>query len=242
MENMHRIEQPSFLVRRGDLRGRTDLGWLHSQHSFSFGHYQDPDQMGFRSLRVLNDDVVEPGGGFGEHGHDNMEIITWVLEGELAHEDSTGTRGVIRTGDAQVMTAGRGIRHSEMNSSQSDQLHFLQIWIEPASRNLEPSYAQKSFPMEKRRNRWQFIASNDGREGSIRIHQDAVLSVADLEEGRQLDLIIDSNRHGYVHISQGSLKVGETSLQAGDAIKISGGSQLTLEALNDSQLLFFDLS
>ena len=131
--------QPSLQVRRGDQRGRTDLGWLHSQHSFSFGRYQDPDQMGFRSLRVFNDDVIEPGAGFGEHGHENMEIITWVLEGELAHEDSTGTRGVIRPGDAQVMTAGSGIRHSEMNSSQSDQVHFLQIWIEPASRDLEPA-------------------------------------------------------------------------------------------------------
>ena len=236
------IEQPSFLIRRGDLRGKTDLGWLHSQHSFSFGHYQDPDQMGFRSLRVLNDDVVEPGGGFGEHGHDNMEIITWVLEGELAHEDSMGTRGVIRPGDAQVMTAGRGLRHSEMNASKTDSVHFLQIWIMPASRDLEPAYSQTSFAKEDRCNQWQFIASNDGRKGSILIQQDALLSVADLEAGRRLDLIIDSKRHGSVHIVQGSLEVGDTSLQTGDAITISGDSQLTLEALNDSQLLFFDLS
>ena len=236
------IEQPSFLIRRGDLRGRTDLGWLHSQHSFSFGHYQDPDQMGFRSLRVLNDDVVEPGGGFGEHGHDNMEIITWVLEGELAHEDSTGTRGVIRPGDAQVMTAGRGIRHSEMNASKTDSVHFLQIWIIPASRDLEPAYSQTSFAKEERCNQWQLITSPDGRKGSILIQQDALLSIADLEEGRHLDLIIDSNRHGYLHLALGSLQVGDTSMQAGDAIKTSGDIQLTLEALDDSQLLFFDLS
>jgi len=129
----------AFEIRRADQRGKTELGWLHSQHSFSFGGYRDPDHMGFRSLRVLNDDVVEPGRGFGEHGHEDMEIISWVLAGGLAHRDSTGTSGVITPGDVQVMTAGRGIRHSEMNASGTDRTHFLQIWIEPAERGLEPS-------------------------------------------------------------------------------------------------------
>ena len=234
--------QPALQVRRGDQRGRTDLGWLHSRHSFSFGSYHDPNRMFFRSLRVLNDDVVEPDSGFGEHGHDNMEIISWVLDGELAHEDSTGTRGVLRPGDAQVITAGRGIRHSEMNASQSDTVHFLQIWVMPASRDLEPSYAQSSFPKEERRNRWQLIASHDGREDSLRIHQDALLRIADLEEGRRLDLIIDSKRHGYLHVAIGSVRIRGETLSAGDAVELTNADRLDIDAIEESEFLFFDLS
>lgn len=233
--------QPALQVRRGDQRGRTDLGWLHSRHSFSFGSYHDPNRMSFRSLRVLNDDVVEPDSGFGEHGHDNMEIISWVLDGELAHEDSTGTRGTIRPGDAQVITAGRGLRHSEMNSSQSDQVHFLQIWIEPTSRDLEPAYSQTSFPKEERRNRWQLIASHDGGEGSLRIQQDALLRIADLEQGGRLDLIIDSKRHGYLHVAFGTIRVSDAELRGGDAISFAGPVELAIESVEECQLLFFDL-
>ena len=146
--------QATFEVRRGADRGKTDLGWLQSRHSFSFGGYQDPDRMGYRSLRVLNDDVVAPGAGFGEHGHADMEIISWVLDGALEHRDSTGTSGVIKPGDLQVMTAGSGIRHSEMNATASDRTRFLQIWIEPAEPGIEPSYGQKSFPLADRQGRW----------------------------------------------------------------------------------------
>ncbi len=234
--------QAEFEIRRANDRGTTDLGWLHSRHSFSFGSYRDPNRMSFRSLRVLNDDVVEPDRGFGEHGHDNMEIISWVLEGELAHEDSTGTRGVIRPGDAQVMTAGRGIRHSEMNASPSDPVHFLQIWIEPASRDLEPAYAQTSFAKAERRNRWQLIASRDGREGSIRIQQDALMSVADLEEGGRVDLVLDSNRLGYLHVAFGSARIGGETLSAGDALTLTNPGRLDIEAVEESELLLFDLS
>ena len=234
--------QPSLQVRRGDQRGRTDLDWLHSQHSFSFGRYQDPDQMGFRSLRVLNDDVVEPGGGFGEHGHEDMEIISWVLDGAIAHRDSTGTSGVITPGDVQVMTAGRGIRHSEMNASDTDRSHFLQIWIEPTERGIEPSYDQKFFPKERRQNRWQLVVSQDGRDGSMRIHQDALLRIADLEEGRRLDLIIDSKRHGYLHVAIGSVRIGGETLSAGDAVKLTNVDRLDIDAIEESELLFFDLS
>ncbi len=234
--------QPALQVRRGDQRGTTDLGWLHSRHSFSFGSYHDPNRMSFRSLRVLNDDVVEPDSGFGEHGHDNMEIISWVLEGELAHEDSTGTRGVIRPGDVQVMSAGRGIRHSEMNASDTDRSHFLQIWIEPTERGIEPSYDQKFFPKERRQNRWQLVVSQDGRDGSMRIHQDALLRIADLEEGRRLDLIIDSKRYGYLHVAIGSVRIGGETLSAGDAVKLTNVDRLDIDAIEESELLFFDLS
>ena len=205
-------------IRHAHQRGTTEIGWLHSRHSFSFGRYFDPQNMGYRSLRVINDDVVEPASGFGEHGHDNMEIITWVINGVLRHTDSTGTNGEIRPGEVQVMTAGRGIRHSEMNPSASEAVHLLQIWIEPNARNLTPSYSQRAFADDGRQGRWQNLASPDGRDGSLQIHQDAILSVAQLSDGKHIDLSLDDNRHGYLHVAYGAVQVGETTLTSGDAL------------------------
>jgi redox-sensitive bicupin YhaK (pirin superfamily) len=229
-------------IRRANDRGTTEIGWLHSRHSFSFGRYYDPQNMGYRSLRVINDDVVEPNSGFGEHGHDNMEIITWVLKGTLRHRDSTGTDGVIRPGEVQTMTAGRGIRHSEMNPSAFEAVHLLQIWIEPRALNLTPSYSQKAFAEEGRANRWQLLVSPDARDESLQIHQDAALSVAELAAGKQLELALDNNRHGYVHVAFGNVRTGDSTLTSGDAITLSGPAALEIVANEKSQLLFFDLA
>jgi quercetin 2,3-dioxygenase len=220
-----------FQVRPGQKRGTTEIGWLHSYHSFSFGRYYDPQNMGYRSLRVINDDVVEPRGGFGEHGHDNMEIITWVIKGTLRHADSTGTDGEIRPGEAQTMTAGHGIRHSEINPSSSEAVHLLQIWIEPSQLNLPPSYSQKAFDETGRNGKWQVLASADSRDGSLIIHQDAVLSVAEMRADNQLELSLADDRYGYLHVAYG-----------GDAIMLAGSTELQITAGKDSQLLFFDLA
>jgi quercetin 2,3-dioxygenase len=232
----------SLTVRRAEDRGRTEIGWLHSWHSFSFGRYFDPQNLGYRSLRVINDDIVEPSSGFSEHGHNDMEILTWVLSGTLHHQDSTGSDGDLRPGEVQAMTAGRGIRHSEVNDSQSEPVHLLQIWIEPDTLNLPPSYGQKKFPAEGRRERWQILASPDGRQESMRIHQDAILSVAELGQGANIDLRLDANRHAYVHIAYGKVQVGETVLKSGDAITFAGSESLTFTAGEDSQILSFDLA
>jgi hypothetical protein len=229
-------------IHRGDERGTTSVGWLHARHSFSFGRFHDPDRMAFRSLRVLNDDVIAGGGGFGQHPHDNMEIISWMLKGALAHQDVSGGRGVIRPGDVQVMTAGRGIQHSEMNASETDPANLIQIWIEPAERDLEPAYAQRSFPKKDRRNQWQVVVSADGREDSLVIHQDAILSIAELEEGRRLDLALNTDRHGYLHLAYGAVRMGDHTLRTGDSITWAGARELVVEALQESQLLFFDLA
>ncbi|MCC6907411.1 MAG: pirin family protein [Phycisphaerales bacterium] len=235
------IAPSEFEVRQAEDRGTTEIGWLHSRHSFSFGRYYDPTRVSYHGLRVLNDDIVAAGQGFGEHGHDNMEIITWVLEGELAHADSTGTRGTLMPGEAQVMTAGRGIRHSEMNGSSAAPAHFIQIWIEPDQRNLEPAYAQKSFPPDRRHNQWQLIASPDERNGSLRIHQDAAVHVADLDEGKRLKIDLVEGRHGYLHVATGCIRFSAAELKAGDAVTFDGPAQLDIEALTNSQVLLFDL-
>jgi redox-sensitive bicupin YhaK (pirin superfamily) len=229
-------------VRRAEDRGRTELRWLHSWHSFSFGRYYDPENLGYRALRVINDDIVEPASGFGEHGHDNMEILTWVLEGTLHHRDSTGSDGELRPGELQAMTAGRGIRHSEFNDSATEPVHLLQIWIEPDSLQLTPSYGQKAYPREGRRARWQVLASPDGRQESMRIHQDAILSVAELSEGEKVALELGPKRHAYVHVAFGEVSVGDTSLTSGDAITFAGPENLTFTASEESQILYFDLA
>ncbi len=231
-----------FEVRPGNQRGTTEIGWLHSRHSFSFGRYYDPNNMGYRSLRVINDDVVEPRRGFGEHGHDNMEIITWVIQGELRHGDSTGTDDVIRPGEVQAMTAGSGIRHSEVNPSASEPVHLIQIWIEPNKLNLTSSYSQKPFDAAGRNGKWQVITSADGREGSLVIHQDAVFGVADLAANEQLSLSLNHGRHGYLHVAFGNVQIGDTQLVGGDAITFAGETSLDVTATEGSQLLFFDLA
>lgn len=231
-----------FTVRPASHRFRTEIGWLHSWHSFSFGRHYDPNNMGYRTLRVINDDIVEPRGGFGEHGHDNMEIITWVIKGELRHGDSTGTDDVIRPGEVQAMTAGRGIRHSEVNPSATEAVHLIQIWIEPDRQNLEPSYRQKKFDQSGRTNQWQTIASADGRADSMVIHQDARLRVGELSRGKHLTASLADRRHGYLHVAYGTVQVGDTNLTAGDAITFEGATSLDVAAIEDSQLLFFDLA
>jgi redox-sensitive bicupin YhaK (pirin superfamily) len=232
----------SFTIRRAEDRGKTELRWLHGRHSFSFGRYYDPNNLGYRSLRVINDDIIEPASGFGEHGHDNMEILTWVLEGTLHHRDSTGGDGDLRPGELQAMTAGRGIRHSEVNDSPTEPVHLLQIWLEPDTLNLPPAYGQKKFSREGRRGRWQTLASPDGRDGSMRIHQDAVLSVAELVDGEQVSLSINANRHAYVHVAFGTVRLEDTTLTSGDAITFGGPENFTFAASDESQLLFFDLA
>jgi quercetin 2,3-dioxygenase len=232
----------SMTVRRAEDRGKTELRWLHGRHSFSFGRYYDPNNLGYRSLRVINDDIIEPASGFGEHGHDNMEILTWVLEGTLHHQDSTGSDGDLRPGELQAMTAGRGIRHSEVNDSTTERVHLLQIWIEPDTLNLDPSYGQKTFPAEGRRGNWQTLASPDGRNNSMRIHQDAILGVADVSPGGQLALQLGPKRHAYVHVALGTVHVGDTVISSGDALTFAGPESLTFTASEESQILFFDLA
>lgn len=228
-------------VRRADDRGRTQIGWLDSWHSFSFGQYRDRDHMGFGTLRVLNDDIIAPGAGFGTHPHDNMEILTWVLNGALAHQDSTGRSGVIEHGDLQVMSAGSGIEHSEKNASDTEPVHLIQIWIKTARRDIEPRYEDRSFEAGGRLDRWQIVASPDGRDGSLTINQDATMSVAHLQEGSHLELTTKEHRFGYLHVARGRVEVDTEVLNAGDAIKITGFASLALQAHSESELLYFDM-
>lgn len=232
----------SFAIRRAEGRGQTELRWLHGRHSFSFGRYYDPNNLGYRSLRVINDDIIEPSSGFGEHGHENMEILTWVLEGTLHHRDSTGGDGELRAGELQAMTAGRGIRHSEVNDSPTERVHLLQIWLEPAKLNLPPAYAQKQFPHDGRRGKWQTLASPDGRGDSMLIHQDAILNVAEIGAHDHLSLTLSEDRNAYVHIAFGTVRAGNIWLKAGDAITFRGPEKLEFTASEESQLLFFDLA
>lgn len=236
------IASTSLTIRRSEDRGTTELRWLHGRHSFSFGRYYDPNNMGYRSLRVINDDIIEPASGFGEHGHDNMEILTWVLEGTLHHQDSTGSDGDLRPGELQAMTAGRGIRHSEVNDSPTERVHLLQIWLEPDTLNLEPAYGQKSFAADGRQRKWQTLASSDGRDGSMRIHQDAILSVTDVGPGKEVSLQLDPNRHAYVHVAFGSVRVGDAILRSGDGLTFAGPENLTFTASEESQILWFNLA
>lgn len=239
--SMSATPQP-ITIRRAEDRGETELRWLHSRHSFSFGHYYDPNNLGYRSLRVINDDVIEPSSGFGEHGHENMEILTWVLEGVLHHRDSTGSDGTLRLGELQAMTAGRGIRHSEVNDSPTERVHLLQVWIEPDTQQLTPSYTQKAFPFDARCGEWQILASPDGHNGSLQIHQDATLSVAELKVPQSVVLELASNRHAYVHVAFGEVRVGDNTLSSGDALTFAGPEKLLFTAGQESQLLYFDLA
>lgn len=230
---------------RADDRGRTRLGWLDSAHSFSFGRYIDRSRMGFRSLRVINDDVIAPGGGFGEHPHADMEILTWVLDGALRHGDSLANSEVLVPGELQRMTAGRGIRHSEFNASDTEPAHLLQIWIEPGTAGLEPAYGQRAFPAAGRADRWQLLAAGGSRVGdadALRIHQDASLCVADLGAGASLPFEVDAGRYGYLHIATGSVTIDGRAYAAGDAVSFAGPGALTLIGQESSQVLAFDLA
>jgi hypothetical protein len=227
-------------LRRSAERGHANHGWLDSYHSFSFADYYDPDHMGFGPLRVINEDRVQPGSGFGTHGHRDMEIITYVLEGALGHKDSIGNGSTIVPGDVQRMSAGSGVRHSEYNHDKSQVTHFLQIWIEPDVTGIPPSYEQKHFEPEEKRGRLRLIASRDGREGSVTIHQDALLYAGLFDGAEGVKLRLKNNRKGYVHIARGKITVNGHTLEAGDALKTDGGT-IELEDGKDAEILLFDL-
>jgi hypothetical protein len=229
-------------VRPGAERGRTRFDWLDSYHSFSFGDYYDPERLGFRSLRVINEDWVEPGQGFGTHPHRDMEILTYVLEGALQHRDSLGSGSVIRPGEVQMMTAGTGVTHSEFNASRSDRVHLLQIWIIPAARGLKPAYAQKVFPAAEREGRLRVVASGDARDGSLKMNQDAAVLAALLEPGRQVTHEPGPGRHAWVQVARGEIGLNGVQLVAGDGAAASGEKSLELKARSASEILLFDLA
>jgi len=229
-------------VRPAAERGIANFGWLDSRHSFSFGHYYDPRHMGFGPLRVINEDRVRPGAGFDTHGHSDMEIISYVLEGALEHKDSIGTGSVIRPGDVQRMSAGSGIRHSEFNPSNSEPVHFLQIWLLPNEEGLTPSYEQKTFADGEKRGRLRLVASRDGRDGSVRIHQDANLYASLLDKEEAVTHALAAGRRGWIQVVRGAIEVNGKSLRAGDGAAASDVSALTVTATADgSEFLLFDL-
>ena len=228
-------------LRRATDRGHANHGWLDSWHSFSFADYHDPAHMGFGPLRVINEDRVQPGMGFGTHGHRDMEIISYVLEGALEHKDSMGNGSVIRPGNVQRMSAGTGVRHSEYNPSASEGVHFLQIWIEPAERGVAPGYEEKNFDTASKRGRLRLIASPDGREGSVTIHQDALVYAALLDGAETATQSLAPGRRAYVHVARGELTANGQKLQAGDALKATGEGAIRLEAGRNSEVIVFDL-
>ncbi len=229
-------------IRRSQERGGGDYGWLKTRHTFSFNSYHDPKWMSFRSLRVINEDWVAPSGGFPTHPHSDMEIITYVLSGKLEHKDSLGTGSVILPGDGQRMTAGRGIRHSEMNPSSSEAVHLLQIWILPDKQGYEPGYEQKSFPEAEKRGKLRLIASNDGAEGSVKIHQDAKLFVTLLSPGETVTQALDAKRHAWLQVAKGEVDLNGAKLQQGDGAAVSEENTLTIKATADGEILLFDLA
>ena len=228
-------------VRRGHQRGHVDHGWLDTWHTFSFGDYYDPEQMGFSVLRVINDDRVAAGAGFPMHPHRDMEIVTYVLEGALAHKDSLGNGSVIRPGEIQRMSAGRGITHSEFNPSPKDAVHLLQIWIEPDQDGLDPGYEQKAFPFEERRGRLRLVASSDGRADSLTIHQDAALYDALLQPGDSVVYAIPRGRRAYLHVARGDLVLNDLGLHEGDGARIEEEREIRLTADGLGEALLFDL-
>ena len=227
-------------IRRGTERGHANHGWLDSYHSFSFADYYDPRHMGYGVLRVINEDRVQPGSGFGTHGHRDMEIISYVLEGALGHKDSMGTGSTIVPGDVQRMSAGRGVRHSEFNHEQAATTHFLQIWIEPDVTGIEPSYEQKRFDAQEKRGRLRLIASPEGAQDSVTIHQDARLYAGLFDSAERAELALSSGRRAYVHVARGSLTVNGVALGAGDALKTDQGP-VVIERGRDAEVLVFDL-
>ena len=229
-------------IRHASERGTANFGWLDSKHTFSFGHYYDPEHMGFGPLRVINEDRVTPGQGFATHGHSDMEIISYVLDGALEHKDSLGTGSVIRPGDVQRMTAGTGVRHSEYNASDTDPVHFLQIWILPEKNGLEPSYEQTSFPAEEKRGRLRLVGSRDGREGSVTIHQDVDLYSTLLGAGDEVRHTLAAGRKGWVQIARGSAELNGERLAPGDGVAVDGPSDIVLTGLSDAEILLFDMT
>lgn len=230
------------ILRPGNERGHNNLGWLDTYHTFSFDTYFDPGHMGFRQLRVINEDRVQPGGGFGTHPHRDMEIITYVLEGALEHRDSMGNGSVIRPGEVQRMSAGTGITHSEFNASKSEPVHLLQIWILPEKKGLTPSYEQREFKAEEKRGQLRLIAAKDGHDGPVRVHQDVKLYAALLDPGVQVTYSIQPNRHGWVQVARGAVMLNQLPLRAGDGASVSNEKKIELTGVEEAEVLFFDLA
>ncbi len=230
-----------FKIRKADQRGSANYGWLHSHHTFSFAHFRDPDYMGFRSLRVMNEDRVQPGQGFGTHAHDNMEIISYVLSGALEHKDSMGNGEVLRPGEFQRISAGSGITHSEFNPSSSEPVHFYQIWITPNVRDNTPSYQQKEFSREAKLGNLRLVASPDGRDGSLSILQDAQICLSVIS-GRDIKHDLQPERHAWLQVLSGRVSVNDIDLLESDGVAISEESSLVISGEPDSEIMLFDLN
>lgn len=228
-------------VRKSEERGRAEHGWLSSRHTFSFAEYRDPRHMGFGPLRVINEDKVAGGQGFGTHGHQDMEIISYVLDGALEHKDSLGNGSVLRPGDVQRMSAGTGVRHSEFNHSPTDRVHFLQIWVIPDRAGHEPGYEEKHFDAASKRGQLRLVVSPDGRDGSLRMNQDAFVYAALLQGEERAEHAFAPDRRGYVHVARGKVTVNGIELRAGDALKIEQEERITLDRAEDAEVLLFDL-
>jgi redox-sensitive bicupin YhaK (pirin superfamily) len=229
-------------LRRAEERGHANHGWLDTRHTFSFATYHDANHMGFRTLRVINEDRVTAGQGFGTHPHRDMEIITYILQGQLEHKDSMGHGSIIKPGDVQRMSAGTGVMHSEFNPSATEPVHLLQIWIFPESKGIEPSYEQKTFSREDKLGRLRLIASQDGRDGSVTIHQDAAVYAAVLEPGNEIAMPIQPDRHVWVQVARGEVQLGEYTLKAGDGAAVSDEPEIALTGLKEGEILLFDLN
>lgn len=228
-------------IRKAEERGHFDFGWLNTYHSFSFGDYYDPKHTRFRTLRVINEDFVQPGHGFPTHGHRDMEIVTYILQGALEHRDSMGTGSIIRRGDAQRMSAGTGVTHSEANPSPDEPVHLLQIWIFPSDQNIQPEYEEKKFSDDEKRNRLRLIVSPDGSDGSVKIHQDARIFASLLDDGEEVVHSLEAGRSAWLQVAAGSVKLNDVALKQGDGAAVSQESQLSVTAEGPAEVLLFDL-
>jgi redox-sensitive bicupin YhaK (pirin superfamily) len=229
-------------IRKANERGHADHGWLNTFHTFSFNTYYDENHMGFKSLRVINDDRVQPGKGFGTHPHEDMEIISYVLEGALEHKDSMGNGSIIRPGDVQKMSAGTGIMHSEFNPSDEESVHFLQIWIEPRVKGVKPCYEQITLSREDRLGKMRLIASPEGKAGSVLVNQDVNVYATILDKDMSLTIPVTEDRHLWIHVARGEARLGDESLSAGDGIAVSDESEISLVGVNEAEILIFDLA
>ncbi|MGM3305562.1 pirin family protein [Anabaena sp. WFMT] len=232
----------NYIIHDGNLRGHSQIDWLDSYHTFSFSHFHDPNRMGFRSLRVINDDRIAAGAGFPTHGHRDMEILTYVVSGAVEHKDSLGTGSVIRPGDAQIMSAGTGIMHSEFNHSKTEELHLLQIWMLPDTPGLSPRYDQKAFSAAEKRGKLRLIAAKDGRDGAVTIHQDIDLYASILEKGDVVNYHVQPHRYAWLQIATGEATFNGQELRAGDGVQITGEEQLEISTNLSAEILLFDLA
>ncbi|MDJ0624960.1 MAG: pirin family protein [Candidatus Caenarcaniphilales bacterium] len=232
---------PMLKLRKAEERGPSDFGWLQSMHTFSFGHYYDPEHMGFGTLRVINEDKVKPGKGFGTHPHKDMEIISYVLEGALEHKDSMGNGSIIRPGDVQRMSAGTGVTHSEFNPSEKEDVHFLQIWFLPNQIGLKPGYEQRNFSTEEKKGKFKLVASEEGRNGSISLNQDMDMSVAILDNGQQQSYNLKQDRKAWIHLAKGKVTVNSIQMKAGDGLAIENIEKLNFQDAKEAEIIVFDM-